>query len=583
MKKFLLRSIAFIAAAAAGAADAADMPSIVPVYQPPSLTAPVWNWTGGYAGVHVGGLWGETNFSDPLGASVFGDKVATPGFLGGVQTGYNWQAPHTRWVFGVEADLSGLAAAGTNTCLASSGYFLSANCRAQPNVSATVTPRIGYAFDPDKRTLFYLKGGFAAVRDQIDIATNALAASPFESGGTIWKLGWTAGAGVERALTPAWSLRFEYDYLSFGATNVATPPSFLQVIPGDPAGYLPTAAATSAVSQNIQEVKLGLNYRINMDPSAYWAADSAATLNSPLAPVIVSWLDGWEVEVGARYWYSSGKFQKDLGATTTGATANFLVSRLTYDSIANSGEVFARVESPDKLFVKGFIGTGDLSGGHMNDEDWLIFSDSVPYSNTLSNPVNGTIAYATGDVGYDVFRAADYRLGPFIGYNYYREKEDAYGCVQIANPFSDCVPAIPSSVLTISENDTWNSLRVGVNGEVTLLPSVKLSADVAYLPFTQFNGVDIHWQRTDVTNQTSPESGKGSGVQFETMLSYYITPAFNVGVGGRYWAMWTSSDSYTNIFSTNCPCQTEPVKTERFGLLVQADYKFDMPIARGAR
>src|ERR1700677_461058 len=127
MKKFLLRSIAFVAGAAASAAGAADMPSIVPVYQPPPLPAPVWDWTGGYAGVHVGGLWGETNFSDPLGASVFGDKVATPGFLGGVQTGYNWQAPHTRWVFGVEADLSGLAAAGTNTCLASSGYFLSAN------------------------------------------------------------------------------------------------------------------------------------------------------------------------------------------------------------------------------------------------------------------------------------------------------------------------------------------------------------------------------------------------------------------------------------------------------------------------
>jgi len=38
--------------------------------------------------------------------------------------------------------------------------------------------------------------------------------------------GWTAGAGVERALAPAWSLRLEYDYAKFGDVGMATPASF---------------------------------------------------------------------------------------------------------------------------------------------------------------------------------------------------------------------------------------------------------------------------------------------------------------------------------------------------------------------
>jgi opacity protein-like surface antigen/outer membrane protease len=582
MKQLLLRSVALLALAAAGAARAADMPA-TPIFQPPP-PAPTWSWAGGYVGAYTGGVWGDTNFSDPFGTSIFGDKVATPGYLGGFHTGYNWQAPHSRWVFGAEADLSALAATGSNTCLAFSGFFLSANCRSSPNLTSTVTARAGYAIDPEKRTLFYLKGGIAALHDKVDMAVNDLVSPTVETSGSTWKLGWTAGAGVERALTPAWSLLFEYDYLGFGHSSMATPASFFQVIPGDPAGYLPTAGGTASISQSIQEAKVGLNYRFNVDPSAYWVADaSAPPADYSFGAAAIPALSGWELETGARYWFSSGKFQKDLGGTTAAPTANVLVSRLTYDSIANSGEVFARLESPNKLFVKGFVGAGGLASGHMNDEDWVPFGGAVAYSNTISNPVKGTISYATVDVGYDVFRAADYKLGPFVGYNYYRQKEDAYGCVQIANPFSDCIPAVPSSVLGITEDDTWNSLRVGLNGETMVLPGLKLSADAAYLPYTAFKGMDIHWLRTDVADPYSPESGRGSGVQLDGILSYYITPAFSIGVGGRYWAMWTSNSAYTVIFGTPCPCQTEPAKAERYGLLVQADYKFDTPAVLAAR
>jgi opacity protein-like surface antigen/outer membrane protease len=595
MKKLVLQGLLLFALPVAGTARAADLAA-----RPPPPVLPVWTWTGGYVGTHIGAAWGNTKFSDPAGTSLFGDNVSTPGFIGGFQAGYNWRVPQTRLVLGIEGDLSGLVSKGSNTCLASSRLVVSADCRVEPNASATITPRIGYTIDPQGRTLAYIKGGFAAVHDHTEISTNGTTPKT-ETTDKFWATGWTAGAGVERALTPAWSLRLEYDYLGLGRVNIATPPGQVQTVPGDFTSYQATPGGTASLSQNVQEVKFALNYRFGVDPFAHWS-----DLSQPMAANMAgsraaraawmpsanpaTWFPGWQFQAGTRYWMSFGKFQKDLGGSSLGADANVLVSRLSYHSQANSGEFFTRVDSPDRLFVKGLLGTGALSSGYMNDEDWAQLeilgatsgwptssSSTVAYSNTRANSVQGTIAYATGDIGYNLLESADYKFGAFIGYNYYREKKDAYGCVQISNEFSDCVTPVPNSVLSITENDTWNSLRIGFNGDVVLLPGLRLNTDAAFIPYTQFSGVDIHWQRTDVANQTSTETGRGMGVQLDAILSYAVTPAFNVGVGGRYWAMWTNDNAYTNIFGTPCPCQTLPVKTDRYGLLVQADYKFDMP------
>jgi opacity protein-like surface antigen len=570
MTKLFLSGVALVALAAADVAHAADM---LPLRA--KAPAQIWNWTGGYVGVHVGAAWGTTNFSDPFGSSLYGDRVRTPAFLGGGQIGYNWQAATSPWVFGLEADISGLVSDGTHTCLAFSGFFVSANCRVRPDATTTLTGRIGYAIGPQGRTLLYLKGGLAGVHDHIDLATNAIL-PPQATSANVWKWGGTAGAGVEHALTPAWSLKLEYDYLGFGGRSVATPVSLLQVAPPSPTAYVTTASNASNVTQNLHQVKLGLNYRLGMDPWTGWptASPSYPVKAVHKSPPRAAWAPGWDVEAGARYWLSFGRFQKDLGSGTTPATANVLNSRLIYDTTANSGEFFGRVETPQNIFVKGFVGGGKLASGKLNDEDWGLGGGVVPYSNTISDPVTGKISYATVDVGWDVFRAPDHKLGAFAGYNYYREDKAAYGCVQIANQFSDCVPSIPSSVLGITEDDTWRSLRVGLNGEIMLLDGLRLSGDVAYLPYVKFDGTDNHVLR----NLVSPEWGRGRGVQLEAILSYDVTPAFNIGAGGRYWAMWTT-EAYTSFGGAPCPCQTLPSKTERYGMFLQASYKFGAPVA----
>src|SRR3954463_5026811 len=88
----------------AGFAAAADIPARRS-YSAPAMVAPVYNWTGFYAGLNAGYGWGRqtTTFGGIAAGSI---SERADGFIGGGQIGYNWQTP-ANWVFGVEADIQG--------------------------------------------------------------------------------------------------------------------------------------------------------------------------------------------------------------------------------------------------------------------------------------------------------------------------------------------------------------------------------------------------------------------------------------------------------------------------------------------
>ena len=77
-------------------------------------------------------------------------------------------------MLGVEADADFIAANGSGTCQASSGFFVSANCRVRQDTSGSFTGRVGYATGPSGRTLLYVKAGIAWLNERIDITTNAV-------------------------------------------------------------------------------------------------------------------------------------------------------------------------------------------------------------------------------------------------------------------------------------------------------------------------------------------------------------------------------------------------------------------------
>ncbi|MFK4380797.1 hypothetical protein [Bradyrhizobium sp. USDA 223] len=70
----------------------------------------------------------------------------------------------------------------------------------------------------------------------------------------------------------------------------------------------------------------------------------------------------------------------------------------------------------------------------------------------------------------------------------------------------------------------------------------RLNADIAYLPWTDFKGRDYHLLRDETTFSEQYGNG-GGGVQIEGLLSYFVTKNISLGVGGRYWAMWTNKDA----------------------------------------
>ena len=507
----------------------------------------------------MGGAWGETHVSDPFGPSIFGDNVRTPGPLGGGQVGANFQFGSA--VAGIEVDLSAADLDGTNTCFAFSGFYFSANCRSHTTALGTLTGRLGVAVGPQGRTLLYGKAGLAWERTSIDATANDVVGPGTVTGANGSRFGWTVGGGAEYALSGYWSVKAEYDFLSFSGEHFSSPvslglvalPATLVVVPG----------LGASTSQDIHEFKVGLNYKFGGTPAPMDGAwDYGSAKDRPVAAIA-----GTEIEVGARYVAGWGRFQKDLGIPKLPVTN--LASRLTYDDMrTNGGEIFARLDTPHNIMVKGFIGTG-TSGGKMNDEDWgLVFgANLVPYSNTVSD-VDNRIKYGTIDVGYDVLRGPSYKVAGFVGYNQLTQNMKAVGCTQIANQFSDCVPPIPTSVLGITEDDTWKSIRLGVAADFMLLPRVKVSADAAYLPYVWFDGTDNHVLRTLV----SPEDGHGRGAQLDLTISYAITDQLSLGVGARYWTMATThGDTDFGGTGTIIP---QKFAAEQAALLLQGSYKF---------
>ena len=97
---------------------------------------------------------------------------------------------------------------------------------------------------------------------------------------------------------------------------------------------------------------------------------------------------------------------------------------------------------------------------------------------------------------------------------------------------------------------------------------------MAFVPYTNFTGTDFHPLRPFV----QPETGTGIGTQAELFVDYYLTKQFSIGAGGRMWAMWTTSGTdCRNPPQGACPTplQNAQYKTERYGMLLQASYRFE--------
>ncbi len=164
----------------------------------PVAVAPVFSWTGFYAGLHAGADFGQGK----------GDVNAIPahvkyndvGFIGGAHAGYNEQFDGG-FVVGLEGDID-------YSSFSKSKDVLGVNTKFKNEWQGSVRARAGYAIDT---FLPYVTGGVA-------FGDQKLSADGFGSVSDT-RVGWTAGAGVEYAVDQNWLVRGEVRYVDLGQSS----------------------------------------------------------------------------------------------------------------------------------------------------------------------------------------------------------------------------------------------------------------------------------------------------------------------------------------------------------------------------
>ena len=224
MKRVILATTAVCAVAVARLpAVAADLPSRYAPPLPYDDPAPVFTWSGLYAGINgqlgVGGYTAASrSFGSPFGG------------LGGATLGYNYQ--QGKLLVGAEGDIafgsiSG-SNGGTNTSTSAATHGL-----------GTARVRVGYVWD---RALLYVTGGYAGT--QLNGKLNDFNGSPnLQLEQSHYLNGFAAGLGVEYALTTRISVKGEYLFSGFASTT-----------------YFGGTRDGTGLGQNVNLLRAGVNY-----------------------------------------------------------------------------------------------------------------------------------------------------------------------------------------------------------------------------------------------------------------------------------------------------------------------------------
>lgn len=244
------------------AAVAGDVPPNLPVKAPVAYVtkapqAPIrpdiYNWTGFYVGGHFG--YGDAGFgpgTHPLPLQGAFLPHSPTGLIGGFQMGYNRELAN-HLILGVEADTSftspldvpALTPAPFNTTL---------------DYVGTLRGRVGYAFGS---WMPYATGGFAWSHTHVNVNEDPQNTNSIISSVGHYQTGWTAGLGLEFAVSGNWSAKLEYEHVDLSRQTYDLSAFGLPGINVDP---------------RIDIFKLGLNYRFGDMP---WSA--AAAVNAPTA------------------------------------------------------------------------------------------------------------------------------------------------------------------------------------------------------------------------------------------------------------------------------------------------------------
>jgi len=391
----------------AGAAFSFAASGLAFAQAPPPAPAPVYNWTGWYAGINFGGGWGTSNnatttvtpFDDlaqffpratPSG-SLAGANSGTAslnqsGPIGGVQIGYNWQFSPLI-VFGLEADIQGAAitsdrpgntgtatqsfagtslftksvtttisaealqASFTNAAISASGFD---SVTADLNWLGTVRGRLGYLITPN--LLLYATGGLA-------YGGVSASASDTLNFGNLTADSFALGYGRASGLPPVVATASAISGITPSATATATTLVAVAILPPPLVGCIAftnsicTAAALTPTTSGAAAATVGTGERV-----------SAVNISGPPTALANASVTG--------------------PVTAQSSVSYVQVSKPLSVALATTAQSFARVSDTK---VGGTIGGGFE---WMMAPNWSFKAEALYYdlgSVTVSTPLTATI------------------------------------------------------------------------------------------------------------------------------------------------------------------------------------------------
>jgi len=245
MKRILFAGALMLAAT--GSTLAADLPPSMPPPPPPPrapayvpVITPQYNWGGIYVGINGGyGFGNSDEYWTSLGFASDTGSFSIKGPLVGGTLGANFQSG--AFVFGIEGDGDWTNIKGST----SSTIAICPVCQTSNSWLATLRGRAGVAWD---RVLLYATAGGAGGNINASIpAIPGFAAGSSSS----TEFGWTAGAGLEFAITDNITAKVEYLYVDLQNGSLSCTMAVCGAV-----GSLP-------ISFDANLVRAGLNLKFN--------------------------------------------------------------------------------------------------------------------------------------------------------------------------------------------------------------------------------------------------------------------------------------------------------------------------------
>jgi len=220
MKRLLICAVAVAGFAGAAAADGMKSTQAAPAPE-------VSRWAGRYVGAYVGYADGRATHTDLNGYNTFTGisafQLDDASFVGGLTLGYS--IAHGGLLVGLESEYGflGFSANRQHPGIAVTPGFSANDSRASVKTGfySTTMARLGVYND---RMLGYIKLGVAWVDTKVSFTDadpfgNTLVSGTKESG---MKMGGAVGAGLELALSPTWSAKFEWERIILSDIELVT-------------------------------------------------------------------------------------------------------------------------------------------------------------------------------------------------------------------------------------------------------------------------------------------------------------------------------------------------------------------------